>query len=155
MAKKYVVDLTDDERQHLLSLLKKGKVAARKVRRAQILLQADEGASDTTTAAALPVGVATVERIRKRFVEEGLEAALSERRRPGGHPKLSGKNEAFLIALACSAPPDGRKRWTMQLLADRVVEVGLVESISEDTVRRTLKKMPSNLGSGGSGASPA
>lgn len=146
MAKKYVVDLTNDERQHLLTLLKKGKVAARKVRRAQTLLHADEGASDTAIAAALHVGVATVERIRKRFVEEGLVAALSEHRRPGGQAKLSGKNEAFLIALACSAPPDGRKRWTMQLLADRVVEVGLVEAISEDTVRRTLKKTPLNLG---------
>jgi transposase len=146
MAKKYVVDLTDEERQDLLALLKKGKVAARKVRRTQILLQADEGESDTAIAAALHVGVATVERIRKRFVEEGLAAALSEHRRPGGQPKLRGKDEAFLIALACSAPPDGRKRWTMQLLADRVVEVGLVEAISDDTVRRTLKKTLSNPG---------
>jgi transposase len=90
-----------------LALLKKGKVAARKVRRAQILLQASEGASDTALAAALHVGVATVERTRKRFVEEGLEAALTERRRRGGQPKLQGKDEAFLIATACSAPPMG------------------------------------------------
>src|SRR5262249_26518044 len=155
MAKKYVVDLRDDERQHLLALLKKGKVAARKVRRAQILLHADEGESDTAIVAALHVGVATVERIRKRFVEEGFAAALSEHRRPGGPPQLRGQNEAFLIALACSAPPDGRKRWTMQVLADRVVEVGLVESSSDDTVRRTRKKTPSTLGSGRSGVFPA
>ena len=88
----------------------------------------------------------TVERIRKRFVEEGLEAALTERRRPGGKAKLDGRQEAFLIALACSAAPQGRQRWTMQLLADRVVEIGLVPSLSDDTVRRTLKKTPSNRG---------
>jgi transposase len=146
MAKKYLVDLTDDERNHLLALLKKGKVAARKVRRAQILLQASEGASDAALAAALHVGVATVERTRKRFVEEGLEAALTERRRRGGQPKLQGKDEAFLIATACSAPPNGRKRWTLQLLADRLVEVGVIDSISDDTVWRTLKKTRSSPG---------
>ena len=146
MAKKYVVELTDDERQQLLALLKRGKVAARRVQRAQILLQADEGANDGTIAAALHVGVATVERIRKRFVEEGLAVALTERRRPGGQPKLTGKDEAFLIATACSAPPDGRQRWTLQLLADRLVEVGIVGTISDDTVGRTLKKTRSSHG---------
>jgi transposase len=146
MAKKDVADLTDEERQPLRTLLKKGKGAARRVRRAQVLLQAAEGTADTAIAASLPVGGAPVERVRKRFVEEGLEAALRERRRPGGPPKLRGKEEAFLIALACSAPPDGRKRWARQLLADRLVAVGLVDSISEDTIRRTLKKTPSNRG---------
>jgi transposase len=97
-------------------------------------------------ATAVHVHVRTVERIRKRFVEEGLEAALTERRRPGGKPKLGGRQEAFLIALACSAAPHGRERWTMQLLANRVVEVGPVASISDDTVRRTLKKTLSNPG---------
>ena len=140
MAKKYIVDLTDDERKQLLALLTKGKVTARKVRRAQILLQADEGASDAVIATALHVGVATVERTRRRFVEEGLYVALTERRRPGGQPKLQGQDEAFLIATACSAPPSGRKRWTLQSLADRLVEVGLVNTISDDTVWRTLKK---------------
>ena len=140
MAKKYVVELTDEERAQLLVLLKKGKAAARKVCRAQMLLQADEGACDTVIAATLHVGVATVERTRKRFVEEGLDAALTERRRPGGQPKLQGKDEAFLIATACSAPPNGRKRWTLQVLADRLVEVGIVDSVSDDTVGRTLKK---------------
>lgn len=140
MAKKYVVALTKEERPQLLALLKKGKVAARKLCRAQILLQADEGASDILIATTLHTGVATVERTRKRFVEEGLDAALTERRRPGGKPKLQGQDEAFLIATACSAPPGGRQRWTLQLLADRLVEVGIVETISDDTVGRTLKK---------------
>jgi transposase len=140
MAKKYMVELTDEERKQLLALLKKGKVAARKLCRAQILLQADDGASDALIATTLHTGVATVERTRKRFVEEGLDAALTERRRPGGQPKLQGKDEAFLIATACSVPPNGRKRWTLQLLADRLVEVGIVDSVSDDTVGRTLKK---------------
>jgi transposase len=146
MAKRYLVRLSKDEREQLLVLLKRGKISARKLCRAQILLQADGGASDTAIATAVPVDVRTVERIRKRFVEEGLDAALNERRRPGGKPKLDGRQEAFLIALACSAAPHGRRRWTMQLLAERVVEIGLVPSISDDTVRRTLKKTPSNPG---------
>lgn len=146
MAKKYVVDLTADERTQLLALLKKGKVAARKVCRAQILLQANEEASDAVIAVTLHVGVATVERTRKRFVEEGLAAALTERRRPGGQPKLQGKDEAFLLATACSVPPSGRQRWTLQLLADRLVEVGIVDAISDDTVGRTLKKTPLSHG---------
>jgi transposase len=115
MAKKYVVNLTKDERTQLLGLLKKGKLSARKLCRAQILRQADAGASDTTIATAVHVDVRTVERLRKRFVEEGLEAALNEHRRLGGKPKLDGRQEAFLIALACSAAPNGRQRWTMQL----------------------------------------
>jgi transposase len=140
MAKKYVVELTDEEREQLLAMLKRGKVAARKLCRAQMLLQADKRASDTAIAATVHVGVATVERIRKRFVEEGLTAALTERRRLGGQPKLQGKDEAFLIATACSVPPNGRKRWTLQLLADRLVAVGVVDAISDDTVGRILKK---------------
>jgi transposase len=146
MAKRYVVSLSKEEQEQLLVLLKKGKIAARKLTRAQILLHADAGASDATIATAVHVDVRTVERIRKRCVEEGMDAALKERRRPGGKPKLDGRQEAFLIALACSDAPHGRERWTMQLLADRLVEVGLVESISEDTVRRTLKKTQSDPG---------
>lgn len=140
MAKRYVVTLTADERTHLLALTKKGKVAARKLARAHILLQADAGAMDVAIAAALHVGIATVERVRKRFVEEGLEAALCERRRPGAQRKLDGKQAAFLIALACSPPPQGRTCWTMQLLAHRLVELRVVEAISDEPVRRTLKK---------------
>ena len=146
MAKKYIVELTAEERIQLLTLFKKGKIAARKLCRARILLQADKGASDVRIATTLDTGVATVERTRKRFVEEGLDAALTERRRLGGQPKLQGKDEAFLIATACSAAPSGRRRWTLQLLADRLVEVGVVDAISADTVGRTLKKTPSNRG---------
>jgi hypothetical protein len=100
----------------------------------------------SVTATTLHTGVATVERTRKRFVEEGLAAALTERRRLGGQPKLQGKAEAFLIATACSVPPNGRKRWTLQLLADRLMEVGVVDAISDDTVGRTLKKTPLSRG---------
>src|SRR5262249_31335343 len=123
----------------------KGKSSARKLTRAQILLHADGGASDTTIVTTVHVDVRTMERIRKRCVEEGVDAALKERRRPGGKPKLDGRQEAFLIALACSDAPRGRERWTMHLLAERLVEVGIVASISDDTVRRTLKKTLSNL----------
>ena len=108
MAKRYIVTLTDAERTQLLTLTKKGLVSARKLSRSHTLLQADAGATDEAIAAALHIGIATVERTRKRFVEEGLEAALTERPRPGGHRKLDGKQEAFLIAVACSMPPEGR-----------------------------------------------
>lgn len=140
MKKKYIVTLADDERAQLLALTKRGKVSARRLSRTHILLQADTGLSDDAIAQALHIGTATVERIRKRFVEDGFEAALSERPRPGGQRKLAGKQEAFLIALACSAPPEGRACWTMQLLANRLVELQVVEAISDETVRRTLKK---------------
>lgn len=146
MAKKYIVTLTDDERTQLLALTKRGKVSARRLTRAHLLLQADAGLSDETIAQTLHIGTATVERLRKRFVEAGLEAALSERPRPGGQRKLDGKQEAFLIALACSAPPEGRTCWTMQLLADKLVDLRVVEAISDETVRRTLKKTRSSRG---------
>src|SRR6058998_3672831 len=107
MAKRYIVDLTEEERRQLYVLGKKGKVVARKLRRAQLLLLAADGYTDAEIATALHIGVSTVERIRQRFVEGGLEWALTERPRPGGRPKLQGKDEAFLIALACSTPPDG------------------------------------------------
>jgi putative transposase len=155
MAKRYRVTLTDPERTHLLTLIKKGTVSARKLSRAHTLLQADAGATDEAIATALHLGLATVERIRKRFVEEGLEAALAERARPGGRRKLDGKQEAFLIALACSPPPEGRQCWTMQILADKLVELRMVEAISDATVRRTLKKMSSSHGRRRAGAFPA
>jgi transposase len=140
MTKKYLVSLTELERETLLALTKKGSVAARKLTRAHILLQADAEATDDHIAQALHIGTATVERIRKRFVEGGVEAALTERSRPGGKPKLDGKAEATLVAWACSTPPDDRKQWTMQLLADKLIELKLVAAISDETVRRTLKK---------------
>lgn len=155
MAKRYRVTLTDPERTHLLTLIKKGTVSARQLSRAHTLLQADAGATDEAIATALHRGMATVARIRKRFVEEGLEAALAERARPGGRRKLDGKQEAFLIALACSPPPEGRQCWTMQILADKLVELRMVEAISDETVRRTLKKMSSSHGRRRAGAFPA
>jgi Homeodomain-like domain len=124
MAKKSMVTLTDDEREQLLALTKGGRVAARQLSWAHILLHADAGPNDEAIAHALHLGTATVERTRKRFVGEGLEAAPAERPRPGGRRKLAGKPEGFLIALACSAPPDERPCWTMHLLADKLVELG-------------------------------
>jgi transposase len=140
MHKKYIVTLTADERTQLLDLIKKGTLAARKLNRAHILLRADEGATDELIAAALHIHRTTVERTRQRLVAGNLEAALSERPRPLAKRKLSDKQEARLIATACSAPPDGQKCWTMQLLADELVALEVVDSISDETVRRTLKK---------------
>lgn len=141
MKKVYVVDLSEEEKAELKSLTKKGKTSARKLNRAHVLLLANEGETDKAIAKALGVGTTTVERIRKRFVMEGgLEDALNERPRPGGERKLEGKQEAYLLALASSDPPEGKKRWTMQLLADRLVELEVVDSVSDETVRRTLKR---------------
>jgi putative transposase len=119
-----------------------------------VLLRANEGATDDEIAQALHLGVSTVHRTRQRLVEEGLMPALNERPRPGKTPALNGKQEALLVALACSTPPEGRRRWTMQLLADRLVELQQVEAISHDTVRRLLKKTTSSRGSRSDGASP-
>jgi transposase len=141
MTKVYVVDLTSEEREELLDLLRGGQARVRKTNRARILLLADEeGRTDEDIAEALLTSVSTVERTRKRFVEGGLERALNESPRPGGKRKLTGKQEAYLVALACSDPPEGKKHWSMQLLADRLVELRIVEEISDETVRRTLKK---------------
>jgi putative transposase len=155
MAKRYLVTLSEDERAHLLALTKKGTLSARKLLRAHILLQADAGAMDAAIAAALHGGIATVERVRKRFVEEGLAAALRERPRPGGHRKLDGTQEACLIALACSTPPEGRTCWTMQLLAGKLVELRVVDAISDETVRRMLKNTSSSRGKRRRGVCPA
>jgi putative transposase len=154
MANKYLVDLTAAEQEELCRLIKQGKPSARKVARAHMLLQAAEGATDDEIAEILRVGLSTVHRTRQRFVEGGLPGALSERRRPGARHRLDGKQEAFLVALACSQPPAGLSRWTMQLLANRLVELRLSESVSDETVRRVLKKTISNHGSVKNGASP-
>ena len=146
MAVKYTVNLSESEIKQLQEITSKGKTAARKLKRAQILLLADEGHPDKTIAKMLKVGESTVHRIRQRCVEEGVELALKERSRQGSRKKLNGKSEAFLIATACSDAPEGRESWTMQLLADRLVELKLVESISDETVRRTLKKTKLSLG---------
>ena len=116
------------------------KLPVRMVTRARVLLKADEGYTDGAIAAALEVATATVGRIRKRLVEEGLEHALREQPRPGQRRKLSGKQEAHVIAVACSTPPEGRGRWTLRLLAGKVVELGFAPSISPETVRQMLKK---------------
>jgi transposase len=151
--KKYLVELTPEERAQLVALTRRGACRARKLKRALVLLGADEGATDAVLAARARVHAGTVERIRRRFVEEGLEAALAERPRPGQRPRLGGRQEAYLVALACSAPPAGRKRWTMQLLADKLVALGVVERVSDETVRVALKKGASSPGSASSGAS--
>jgi transposase len=151
--KVYVVELTQEEKAELLELTRKGKVSARKLKRANILLQADKGKTDEEIADNLEVGRATVQRTRKKFVEGGLEWALNERHRPGGKLKLDSTQEAFLVALAHSAPPEGRDRWTMQLLADRLVQLKIVDSISDETVRRTLKKRSASPGSKSNGSS--
>jgi len=148
--KKYVVDLTAEERTTLEHLLQKGKSSARKLVRARILLQADEGLTDEEIATALDVGIATVERLRQRFVAMTLEA-LNERPRPGGQGKLTGKQEAHLIAVACTPAPPGQGRWTLQLVAERVVALGFAPSIARETVRQVLKKTRLNLGSTSSG----
>jgi transposase len=148
--KKYVVELTAEERRTLEQLVRRGKSSARKLTRARILLQADDGLIDEEIATGLDVGVATVERLRQRFVEENLEA-LNERPRPGGQRKLNGKQEAHLIAVACTPAPTGQPRWTLQLLADQAVELGFVDSIARETVRQVLKKTPLNPGSTSSG----
>jgi Transposase and inactivated derivatives len=155
MSHKYIVDLIADEQECLLNLIKKGKPTARRVSRAHVLLLADEGATDEEIAESLHLGLSTVHRTRQRFVEEGLTAALSEQPRAGRTQSLSGKQEAFIVALACSTPPEGRCRWTMQLLAERLIELKQVEEVSHDTVRRVLKKTISNRGCTKSGVFPA
>ena len=143
--KKYVVDLSAAEGDELRHLLCRGKHASRRATRARILLKAAEGCTDQQIVAALGVGLATVERTRQRFVEQGL-GALDERPRPGKVPKLDARGEARLIAEACSAAPAGQERWTLQLLADRVVELKLADSYSYEAVRRVLKKTNSSRG---------
>jgi transposase len=141
----YIVDLTKEERTQLLDFIKSGKRSARKLNRARILLLADEGKSDGEIAEALHTGTATVQRTRQRFVEGNLEGALNERPRLGGQKKLAEKGEAILETLAQSKPPEGRKRWTLQLLAERLVQLKVIDSISYETVRQELKKSDLSL----------
>jgi transposase len=152
MKKKYVVTLRDEERRSLRGLVSSGKGAARKLTHARILLKADSskggpGWTDAAISAGVDVGAATVERVRRRFVEEGLEAALVPRKSSRSYErKLDGDGEAHLIALACGESPAGRSRWTLRLLADQIVALGYVDALSKDTVRRVLKKTSSSLG---------
>jgi transposase len=146
MVKRYRVTLTDDEQEQLHDLTRKGKGSVRMVRRAQTLLLAAEERIDEEIAAALHIGVSTVERTRRRFVEEGLEASLREYPRPGARPKLGPKQQAMVVALACTKPPEGRERWTMQLLADRIVELQIVPDITDEAIRLLLKRTSSSRG---------
>jgi transposase len=154
--KKYVVRLTDQERSQLETLVRRGRAHTRKLLYARILLKADADGPDQWTdeliAEAFEVSTATVARERRRFCEDGLEVALMPKK--PGRPRrrvLDGRAEAHLVALSCSEPPEGRERWSMRLLADRMVELGHVEALSHETVRRTLKKTRSNHTSSVSG----
>lgn len=158
MPKIHHVRLTPSERAELEAILKRGKTAAHRQRHARILLKADESQKggalkDREVAESVDVSVPTVERVRRIFVEHGLERAL-ERKDPDRHyhRKLDANGEAQLIALACEDPPEGRQRWTLKLLADKLVELEVVESIGVETVRSTLKKTRSSPGKSGSGA---
>ncbi len=150
--KKYRVTLTDDERSVLRDLLSAGKTAARTLTHARILLKADESSdgpawSDEAIRKAFDVGLSTVARVRERFVEEGLEAALERRKPRRDYDHLvDGECEAHLVALACSAPPAGHQRWTLRLLADKMVECEYIDGISHETVRQVLKKTNLSLG---------
>ena len=139
--KVYIVDLTNEEREELVDLTHQGKALARKLTRARILLKADEGWKDEQIVAALDTSDSTVERTRKRFVEGGLAKALNDDPRPGAKRKLDGRGEAYLIAITCSEPPDEQDHWTLRAIADRLVELRVVDSISHEAVRQTLKKM--------------
>jgi len=152
MQKRYRVTLTESERVDLQKLVSVGKAAAQKLVRARIILLADQadggpGKSDPEIVESLGCGRAHVERVRKRFVEEGLEASLNPKPSQRVYErKMDGKAEAHLIALACGAPPEGRSRWTLRLLGDQMVALEHMESLSYETVRRTLKKTNSSLG---------
>jgi transposase len=148
MAKKYIVTLTEQERSELERMLSVGKAAARKLAHARVLLKADAGAHgpafiDAQIAQACELSVRTVESIRQRFVELGFHAALERQKqvRPSRQKLLDGEKEAHLVAVCCGARPEGHARWTLRLLADRLVELEIVESISHETVRQCLKKM--------------
>ena len=150
MAKRYRVTLTADERVGLTAMIGKGKADARKLAHARILLQADEadggpGRTDADIAAALDTSTRTCERVRERFVEQGLDAALLPKPTKRIYARaLDGAQEAHLIALACSKPPAGKKRWTLRLLAGEMVELAHADAVSHETVRQTLKKTRSS-----------
>jgi len=145
MNKKYIVRLTSQERDHLEEFVSKGKRAAYKIKHANILLKADAdgpGWTDEAIAEAFSVHEHTVRNVRERFVEHGMDAAIERKKQdaPSRKPILDGEKQAHLLAIACSQPPEGHARWTLQLLADEMVRVEIVETISYETVRRALKK---------------
>ena len=145
--RKYVVQLSKTEREGLEELIASEAPRSRRVKHAKILLECDLGRSAAKIAYKVGVGHSTVERTRQRYAEGGLAAAMKDKPRPGGVPKLDGKQQALVVALACSDTPNGQERWSMQLLADKIVELGVVgEPVSHDTIRRVLKKATSNRG---------
>lgn len=150
--KKYIVDLTPSERSELSKITNKGKTAAYKMNHARIWLKADinqegGGWTDSKISESLNISRATIERVRQRFVEEGLESALKRKEQPNRRPKIiDGEKEAYLIALACSETPVGKSSWTLQMLADKMVELKVVEQVSIETIRQSLKKTNLNLG---------
>jgi transposase len=143
--KHYIINLTKDEREELVRLTTTGRRSALKMQHARILLKTDEGLLDEEIAEHLDINVRTVERVRKRCALEGIAAALSPKKRPLKVPKFDGEIEARLVQLACSEAPNGRQRWTLRLLADKLVELEVVESISHETVRQHLKKRVKTL----------
>jgi transposase len=152
---KYKVNLNKAERDSLQALIHNEAPRGRRVKHAKILLESDLAKSAARVAEWVGVGHSTVERTRQRYAEGGVEAALNDKPRPGGAPKLDGVQQAFVIALACSDTPNGQERWSMQMLADKIVELGVVaEPVSHDTVRRILKKTSLSRGSKHNGASP-
>ena len=138
--KLYLINLNEEEHHTLLEMTRKGKIKARQMKRAMVLLKANEGYTDPQIMAALNVSRPCVERLRKRFVLGGLEKALNEDPRPGQRRKLDGRGEAVLVATACSQVPEGHAHWTLRLLAGKMVELKVTDEISYETIRRTLKK---------------
>jgi transposase len=140
MKQKYLVRLKAGERKQLRQLLRRGSEKARKLTRCRILLLCDDGRSDTEIIKALGVARNSIRQVRQRYLTAGLAAAINERSRPGAPKKYDGLQKAKITALACSTPPPGHSRWSLRLLADRVVELGIVEEISHMTIERLLKK---------------
>lgn len=148
----YPVKLAEEERNELHRYLHQGIASARSLNRARMLLMADEGYSDDYISKTLQVAKSTVARIRGRYCQEGLESALKEKPRSGAPPKIDGRAKAEVVTIACSKPPEGRSRWTLRLLADRAVELNVVDSIAHTTIYRILKKMRSSHGRKSNGA---
>lgn len=145
MKKRIRIQLKNNDRKRLKTIISKGQEKARKITRCRILLLSDRKEPNSRIAKVLDIALLTIRRIQQRYVEGGLDAAIEERPRPGKPPKFSGKQQAKITALACSTPPEGRSRWTLRLLADKVVELALVDDISYKTVGEILKKTNSSL----------
>ena len=146
MEKKHVIKLTPKERRRCVAIVSKGRNTAAVIRRAHILLKSDEGKTDREISELLYISEETVRRVRVRFCDEGLDEALEDKPHPKPDPKLNNEQEAYLIALTCSQPPSGQKRWTAELLTEHLVDEGIVDSVSPTTVRKVLKKTYLSLG---------